>query len=129
SRFLTGACPCTIKAQNPGVDLLTSMDWDQNIDVVFKPDTSIPTLVGLGGFTADAEAEETDPATSDASTSPTTPSETGHGVPETGRVAADVASASPASRSMAGKVTNTIVILFGVLAIAVVGISLTVGRG
>jgi len=127
SRFLTGACQCTIKAQNPGVDLLTSMDWDQNIDVVFKPDTSIPTLVGLGGFTTDAE--DTEPATSDASTAPATPSETGQKVPETETVAAHVPSTSPSPRSMAGKVTNTIVILFGVLAIAVVGISLTVGRG
>lgn len=27
-RFLTGACQCTVKAQNPGVDLLTTVDWD-----------------------------------------------------------------------------------------------------
>jgi hypothetical protein len=28
SRFLCGACSCTVKALNPGVDLLFSADWD-----------------------------------------------------------------------------------------------------
>lgn len=27
-RFLTGACQCTVKAQNPGVDVLTTVDWN-----------------------------------------------------------------------------------------------------
>jgi len=124
SRFLTGACQCTIKAQNPGVDLLTSMDWDQNIDVVFKPDTSIPTLVGLGGFAAGTEESDASDSTS-RETSP----ETSHEVSESAAASVDVAAALPAARSSSGTVANTIFILFGVLAIAVVGISITVGRG
>ncbi|MBI1313095.1 hypothetical protein GC176_17535 [bacterium] len=27
-RFLSGACQCTVKAQNPGVDILTTVDWN-----------------------------------------------------------------------------------------------------
>ena len=75
SRFLTGACQCTIKAQNPGVDLLTSTEWDKHIDVNFKPDTSIPTLVGLGGFEKkdsekEVSAEESPEADTVAAASP-----------------------------------------------------------
>ncbi len=27
-RFLTGGCQCTVKVQNPGVDILTTVDWN-----------------------------------------------------------------------------------------------------
>lgn len=33
SRFLAGACQCTVKAENPGVDLLVAFDWDENIQI------------------------------------------------------------------------------------------------
>jgi hypothetical protein len=31
--FLTGACACEVKEQNPGVDLLMALDWDQALSV------------------------------------------------------------------------------------------------
>ena len=64
-RFLTGACQCTVKAQNPGIDLLMSVDWDRHIQPALPYDESAPPLVGLGGFVGDvsetnksAEADE-----------------------------------------------------------------------
>lgn len=49
-RFLTGACQCTVKAQNPGVDLLTSVNWDSLIVPTLEKDTILPSLTGLSGF-------------------------------------------------------------------------------
>ncbi len=36
-RFLTGGCQCTVKVQNPGVDMLTTVDW--NLLVGAAPDS------------------------------------------------------------------------------------------
>ena len=130
SRFLTGACQCTIKAQNPGVDLLTSTEWDKHIDAVFKQDTSIPTLVGLGGF------EKKDKTAKPASSA--TESETvklpdhvaateGTGTdPDSSATIAAPASSTSAVRNSSG-VSKTVFILFGALALVVVGVSLTMG--
>lgn len=49
-RFLTGACQCTVKAQNPGVDLLTSVNWDSLVVPTLEKDTILPALTGLSGF-------------------------------------------------------------------------------
>jgi hypothetical protein len=46
--FLTGACQCTVKAENPGVDLLIPLPWDNLIKVTEPVEVSLP-LVGLGG--------------------------------------------------------------------------------
>ena len=46
--FLTGACQCTVKAENPGVDLLIPMPWDNVIKVTEPVEVALP-LVGLGG--------------------------------------------------------------------------------
>ncbi len=46
--FLTGACQCTVKAENPGVDLLISVPWD-NLIQVSDPEAVSPPLIGLGG--------------------------------------------------------------------------------
>ena len=130
SRFLTGACQCTIKAQNPGVDLLTSTEWDKHIDAVFKPDTSIPTLVGLGSF------EKKDKTATPAS-SPTE-GETGkspdhvaaaEGSGTDQHSSATVAAPAPSSTAVrkSGGISKTVFILFGALALVVLGVSLTMG--
>lgn len=54
ARFLSGACQCTIKQQNPGVDLLTALDWDAYV-LGIETERPLPPLAGLGGF-ADADA-------------------------------------------------------------------------
>jgi hypothetical protein len=57
SRFLTGACQCTVKAQNPGVDLLMAVDWDQSVTPALPYDDSQPTLTGLTSLAAAVQAE------------------------------------------------------------------------
>ena len=59
-QFLTGACQCTVKAQNPGVDLLMPIDWDKHISPALPYDDSQPELAGLGSF---APVESDDDAT------------------------------------------------------------------
>lgn len=60
--FLTGACQCTVKAQSPGVDMLTSVDWDRHITPRFQKDTELPPLTGLAGFGETEEPAETESA-------------------------------------------------------------------
>jgi hypothetical protein len=50
SQFLVGACQCTVKADNPGIDLLMSADWDGLVQPSLPVDTTAPPLVGLSGF-------------------------------------------------------------------------------
>ena len=54
-RFLTGACQCTVKAQNPGVDLLTNVNWDSLVVPTLEKDTILPSLTGLSGFGKEAD--------------------------------------------------------------------------
>lgn len=49
-QFLTGACQCTVKADNPGVDLLISVDWDRFVQPTEAVDASLPPLAGFTGF-------------------------------------------------------------------------------
>lgn len=51
-QFLTGACQCTVKAQNPGVDLLLAVDWDRYIQPALPYDTTEPALAGFSDFIA-----------------------------------------------------------------------------
>jgi len=45
--FLTGACSCEVKEQNPGVDLLMSEDWDHLVNRQFEIDRELPPLTGF----------------------------------------------------------------------------------
>jgi hypothetical protein len=57
-RFLTGACQCTVKAQNPGAELLLSVDWDGLIAPSLPTEVDV-TLTGLAGFQSDVRPEST----------------------------------------------------------------------
>lgn len=46
--FLTGACQCTVKSENPGVDLLLPIRWDDFVEKSKPKETPIE-LTGLGG--------------------------------------------------------------------------------
>lgn len=48
AEFLTGACSCTVKSLNPGVDLLTAVDWGAVVEPMSEEFTTEPG--GLGGF-------------------------------------------------------------------------------
>jgi hypothetical protein len=56
-RFLTGACQCTVKAQNPGAELLLSVDWNGLIAPSLPTDVDV-TLTGLAGFQSDRAAAD-----------------------------------------------------------------------
>ncbi len=47
-RFLAGACQCTVKADNPGIDILASFDWDANVQITSPKKGSEMQLTGLG---------------------------------------------------------------------------------
>lgn len=46
--FLTAACSCQVKAQNPGVDLLLRANWEQALDGLTGTLEELPPLTGLG---------------------------------------------------------------------------------
>jgi hypothetical protein len=45
--FLTAACSCQVKAQNPGVDLLLRADWDRALGLLPDAPEELPPLTGL----------------------------------------------------------------------------------
>jgi len=49
SRFLAGACQCTVKADNPGVDLLFSYPWSDQVHITEPKKEDVP-LTGLGSY-------------------------------------------------------------------------------
>ncbi len=44
ARFLTGPCSCEVKEQNPGMDLLFSVDWDSAAMAAAPMEPPLPTL-------------------------------------------------------------------------------------
>ena len=65
SQFLTGACQCTVKAQNPGVDLIMNIDWDGMVVPTEPLDEDLPPLAGFSGFgLPDDAADRKEAATS-----------------------------------------------------------------
>ena len=48
SRFLGGDCSCQVKAENPGFDLLTAVDWQKAVMGSSNPEDSQPQLSGIG---------------------------------------------------------------------------------
>lgn len=52
--FLTGSCSCEVKEQNPGMDLLMSVDWDRLVSTQFDIDRELPPLSGFVGLRADS---------------------------------------------------------------------------
>ncbi len=53
--FLTGACSCEIKEQNPGFDLLMAVEWERLVTDRHAVDHALPPLVGLTAAPAVAE--------------------------------------------------------------------------
>ncbi len=46
SRFLAGACQCTVKADNPGVDVLISYPWNERVQIT-EPQKDELQVTGL----------------------------------------------------------------------------------
>jgi hypothetical protein len=46
--FLSGPCSCQVKSLNPGVDMLASIDWDEQLsDTLMVEQVELPELTGL----------------------------------------------------------------------------------
>ncbi len=56
ARYLTGECQCTVKAENPGADLVMAVDWDRWIVPTIQEDGHMPALGGLASFADVADA-------------------------------------------------------------------------
>lgn len=101
TRFLCGACQCTVKQQNPGIDLLMSVDWDAYVLGTFV-DRPLPPLAGLGDFAPPVSRVE--PASS--GTPLLSPSAASPGIPAPLTAGKDVpvpgipVAAAPAARSV-----------------------------
>ncbi len=50
SYFITGSCSCEIKAQNPGLDVLIAIEWDEFIDTMINLDETLPPLTSFADF-------------------------------------------------------------------------------
>ncbi len=70
--FLTGACSCVVKEENPGSDLLMAVDWDRLVEPLIASSQEVPALAGIAGFTASqavADARSRVPAAAQPATS------------------------------------------------------------
>lgn len=54
SKFLVGACQCTVKAENPGVDLLLGHNWNDSIQLT-EPEQVEIELTGVSSFKGDEQ--------------------------------------------------------------------------
>lgn len=121
--FLTGACQCTVKAQSPGVDMLTSVDWDRHINPMYEKDQTLPPLTGLAGF-GDPVPDE-DQADDEAGPSDTTTSVDADSEPPVQVATASATPVARASSAGAGFNMGRLAIFFvGGLAVVAAGLSL-----
>jgi hypothetical protein len=67
--FLSGACSCQVKEQNPGVDLVMAVPWEDSIVGRAVVDKPLPELTGLSALEPAAKPEGAD-ATDAPSQSP-----------------------------------------------------------
>ena len=71
--YLTGACSCQVKEDNPGVDLLMAMNWNEVVQTSLQEDRELPELAGILPETAavdDAAPKEPTETKASATKSP-----------------------------------------------------------
>jgi hypothetical protein len=56
--FMTGACSCQVKAQNPGVDLPMTADWDSIFKDAVYQEVALPPLTSISVGDGEPKAEE-----------------------------------------------------------------------
>ena len=66
--FLVGPCSCIVKSQNPGLDMLMTVDWDAALSGQKSaiPAVEPPPLTGVGAFASAGAAERGGPLSSRA---------------------------------------------------------------
>ena len=102
---LTGPCTCTVKEQNPGIDMLMPVAWDELVEKLPEADKPLPPLVGLTGFGEESAKTEPEPGSGAAEPGTTEEPDTETATePETGSVVAPTAnpSATDATNVAAG---------------------------
>jgi hypothetical protein len=52
-KTLVGPCTCEVKDQNPGVDMLMSIAWNDLVESTIDIDKELPPLTGLANFTGE----------------------------------------------------------------------------
>ncbi len=57
AQFITGPCTCIVKDDNPGIDLLMSVNWDDALETRMVQDRAIPLPFGLYEVVADASGD------------------------------------------------------------------------
>lgn len=66
-QYMVGECSCTVKAQNPGVDLLLNVDWQQKLgveEIVFGSGSTLaPELLDVPAGKDSAGKDSTAPST------------------------------------------------------------------
>lgn len=56
--FLVGPCSCQVKEQNPGMDLVFSVDWENLVDsTVSNVEKELPPLIGIASLGANPESD------------------------------------------------------------------------
>jgi hypothetical protein len=70
AEFLCGSCSCTVKQENPGVDLLFSAGWSEYIGGRYTLDETLPDLIGLGSLASNPAVERAAPTHPPPSTPP-----------------------------------------------------------
>ena len=55
--FLVGPCSCQVKEQNPGMDLVFSVDWENLVDSVAAVEKELPPLTGIASLGANLESD------------------------------------------------------------------------
>lgn len=63
---LIGPCTCEVKEENPGIDLITSVDWENLVQAHIEIDRELPPLPGFGGIVDAEDSAEMDAVKSDA---------------------------------------------------------------
>lgn len=116
--FLTGACSCEIKAQNPGVDLLMAADWSNPSGLRYAEDAA-PQLTSLA--TLAQSAETSDPAAPLPAVSASSPTTRPAAATQPKTPPADVSYGTPAY-------VWTVVALVVVATIAILAVSLRITR-
>ncbi len=71
-RFLAGDCSCEVKRQNPGVDLLFAVNWDDLVVGTAGSDEELPPLAGVGLYEEINLEDVTNEPADDKSKEPTT---------------------------------------------------------
>jgi hypothetical protein len=114
---LVGACTCTVKSENPGTDIIMSVDWDRLVETQIEIDKELPPLMGLGSFAGISLEETNGPADQ--------PDEIESKSPTVQVAATPVSTEKPAAvTSSTSSVLRNTMILIGISVVAVFGLSL-----